>query len=157
MSLKRAAASALVVSAAGLALISGHEWTGKETTAYADAVGVPTICVGHTRGVFLGQTRTLAECEQLLVEDTSYAGRAVARCTQVDLTQEQYDAVVSFAFNVGGGAFCSSTLARKLNAGDCWGAAREFNRWIYAGGRRLRGLVKRRTDERRRFETGCTV
>ena len=153
MSIKRFAASALVVSAAGLAMISTHE--GVRTDAYLDPIGIPTICAGHTEGVFLGQKRTLKECEVLLRQDSSYAGKAIARCTKVDLTQRSYDALASFTYNAGGAAYCTSTLVRKLNAGDCWGAAREFDRWVYAKGRKLPGLVKRRAEERALFETGC--
>lgn len=85
----------------------------------------------------------------------SGAGAAIARCTHVALTQAQYDAPVSFAFNVGGSAYCSSTLVRKLNAGDCWGAASEFRRGVHVKGRKLRGLERRRAEERTAFETGC--
>ena len=154
MSKTRFAAGLLVASATALSAIQLHE--GVVQTAYLDPVGIPTICAGHTKGVFLGQQRTLKECEQLLKEDVSYAGKAIARCTKVDLTQEQYDALVSATFNIGGAAYCSSTLVRKLNAGDCFGAAAQFDRWIYAKGRKLPGLVKRRAAERKLFETGCT-
>lgn len=153
MSIKRFAASTLVISAVGLAMIAQHE--DVRTDAYLDPIGIPTICAGHTEGVFLGQQRTLKECEVLLKQDATYAGRAIARCTKVDLTQGQYDALVATVFNIGGSAYCGSTLLRKLNAGDCWGAAREFDRWVYAKGRKLRGLVKRRAHERALFETGC--
>lgn len=154
MSVKRFAAGSLVISALGLGLIASHE--GAVTDAYLDPVGIPTICMGHTEGVFLGQKRTLKECEVLLKQDASYAGRAVARCTKVDLTQAQYDSLVSAVYNIGGTAYCTSTLARKLNAGDCFGAAKEFDRWVYAKGRKLPGLVKRRAAERALFETGCS-
>lgn len=153
MSVKRFAAGSLVISALGLGFISQHE--GVVTDAYLDPVGIPTICMGHTEGVFLGQQRTLKECEVLLKQDVTYAGKALARCTKVDLTQESYDALVSAIFNIGGTAYCNSTLLRKLNAGDCWGAAAEFDRWVYAKGRKLPGLVKRRAAERKLFETGC--
>lgn len=153
MSIKRFAAGSLVISALGLGLISQHE--GAVTDAYLDPVGIPTICMGHTEGVFLGQKRTLKECEVLLKEDATYAGRAIARCTKVDLTQGQYDALVSFVFNVGGSAYCGSTLVRKLNAGQCFEAGAQFDRWVYAKGRKLPGLVKRRAAERALFETGC--
>ena len=146
-------AGLLVLSDAGRASLIAHE--AVRTEAYLDPIGIPTICVGHIHGVYLGQKRTLKECEALLDQDATYAGRAIARCTKVDLTQEQYDALVSFTFNVGGAAYCNSTLARKLNANDCWGAAAQFDRWAYAGGKHLRGLAVRRADERRRFESGC--
>lgn len=148
-----AAAGALALSAAGAAFISSHE--GLRLDAYLDPVGIPTICTGSTDGVRLGQLATFEQCNALLLRDTTHAGEAVARCTHVAITQAQYDALVSFAFNVGGGAYCSSTLARKLNAGDCWGAGAQFPRWSYAKGRRLPGLERRRAEERTAFETGC--
>lgn len=148
-----ALASALLPSTPGVERIKRHE--GVSLKAYPDAVQVPTICYGSTRGVFLGQHATLAECEQRLKEDATYAGKAVARYATHRLTQEQYDALVSFVFNLGETQFRKSTLLRKINAGDCYGAGAEFDRWVYAGGRKLRGLVKRRADERQAFESGC--
>lgn len=153
MSKTKAFAAALAISVAGLGFIAKHEGTRQE--AYLDSVGVPTICTGSTRNVFLGQKATLAECEQRLQEDSTYAGRAVARHVQVKLTQAQYDALVSFVFNVGGGAFSRSTLLRKINAGECHAAAQEFHRWVFAGGVRLRGLVTRRAAEAALWRSGC--
>lgn len=147
------AAGLLALSVAGLGLIKGFE--GTEYRAYLDSAKVPTICTGSTRGVLIGQHATPAECEHRLVQDSSYAGKAVARCTAAKLSQEQYDAVVSFTFNVGGGAYCRSTLVRKLNAGDCRGAGAEFLRWDYAAGKRLRGLTTRRKAESTLFLKGC--
>lgn len=149
----KVAVGLLALSIAGLGFIKGFE--GTEYSAYLDSAKVPTICTGSTKGVFLGQQATPAECEYRLVQDTSYAGKAVARCTTAKLSQEQYDAVVSFTFNVGGGAYCRSTLVRKLNAGDCRGAGAEFLRWDYAAGKRLRGLTTRRKAESALFLRGC--
>lgn len=143
----------LAVSAAGLAMIAAYE--GTRTTAYMDSAGIPTICTGHTRYVKLGDRRTLGECEMLLREDASEAGRAVSRLTRRDLTQGQYDALVSFTFNVGSGNLAKSSLLRKFNAGDCYGAVQEFQKWNKAGGQVLRGLTKRRADEARLFKEGC--
>lgn len=147
------AAGVLSLSVAGIAFIQGWEGTSQE--AYLDAVGVPTICTGSTRGVFIGQHASLAECETRLLEDSSYAGRAVARHVQGKLTQEQYDALVSLVFNIGEGNFARSTLLKRLNAGQCRVAADEFRKWVYAGGKRLRGLVSRREAERALFLKGC--
>ena len=149
----RIAAAALSLSLAGVAFIQG--WEGTETSAYLDSVRVPTICTGSTRGVYLGQTATLAECEERLVQDTSYAGKAIQRCITQKLTQGQYDALVSLSFNIGGGATCRSTLVRKLNQGDCRGAGREFLRWDHAGGKRVRGLTNRRAAESAVFIRDC--
>ena len=77
--------------------------------------------------------------------------RAVLRLWPVPLTQGQYDALVSFSFNLGAGALQSSTLRRKIMRGDYEGAADEFPRWVFAGGRRMVGLVRRREAKRALF------
>ena len=148
-----ALASTMLPSQSGLNAIKKHE--GVRHSAYLDAVGVPTICYGSTRKVYMGQRATPAECEERLLEDATYAGRGVAKGVKVKLTQGQYDALVSFVFNVGETQFYRSTLLRKINAGDCWGAGAEFDRWVYAKGKRLKGLVSRRADERKQWEEGC--
>lgn len=145
----------LSVSAAGLTFLQKQE--GVELNAYKDAVGIPTICSGHTERVFLGSTATLAQCEELLKEDATYAGAGIKRYTTHKLTQAQYDALVSFVFNVGAGNYAKSTLLRKINAGDCKGAGTEFLRWDKAGGRRLAGLTKRRVAESQQFLKDCDV
>lgn len=150
-----ALAASYTPSPAGLQVIRDHE--GLRTQAYVDPVGIPTICYGSTRKVFIGQRATLRQCEDRLLEDATYAGTGVARGVKVKLTQSQYDALVDFVFNIGETKFYSSTLLRKINAGDCLGAAREFDRWVYAGGKVLPGLVKRRYAERKQWEEGCTL
>ena len=146
-------AATLAVSLAGLLSIAAFE--GMKPVAYRDPVGIPTVCAGHTKGVRIGQVKTENECQELLREDASEAGRHVGKCTTAPVTQAQYDALVSLAFNIGGPAYCRSTLVRKLNAGDCKGAANEFLRWVRARGKVLPGLVKRRAEEQLRFLTGC--
>ena len=146
-------ASTLVPGPAAVQSVKQHE--GVRTSAYLDAVQVPTICYGSTREVFIGQKATLAECEERLQADLTYAGRGVSKGVKVKLTQEQYDALVSLVFNIGETQFYKSTLLRKINAGDCLGASREFDRWVFAKGKRLPGLVSRRHSERMLFEGGC--
>ncbi len=147
---------ALTLSAAGGAGITMHE--GSVPEVYLDPVNIPTVCVGHTRTVskdMVGTRFSPEQCDQLLREDTQVAERAVKRHVKVPVTQEQYDSLVSLTFNVGASNFAGSTLLKRLNAGDCWGAAKEFNRWIYARGKKLPGLINRRADESRSFATGC--
>lgn len=146
-------AGLLTVSTAGLLFIATHE--GTVSTAYRDSAGIPTICTGHTKGVKMGQKATRTQCEQFLMDDLADAEKSVQGCTHVPVTQEQFDVLVSFTFNVGGNAYCNSTLAKKLNAGDCKGAASEFSRWNRAGGRVIQGLKNRREDEREVFLRGC--
>ena len=150
-----ALASTLLPSQSGIDNIKKHE--GVRYAAYLDAVQVPTICYGSTRKVYIGERATPAECEERLLEDATYAGKGVAKGVKVKLTQGQYDALVSFVFNVGETKFYRSTLLRKINAGDCRGAGAEFVRWVYAKGKRLKGLVSRRADEREQWEEGCTL
>ena len=150
-----ALASALSISLAGIAFIQSEE--GTEYEAYLDSVHVPTICTGSTKNVFIGQKATLQECEQRLLEDTTYAGKAVQRLVQRKLTQQQYDTLVSFVFNVGAGAFSRSTMLRYINANQCEAAGAEFLRWDRAGGKRLRGLTKRRARESAAWLEDCDV
>lgn len=150
----RAVATALALSAAGLVAIAHHE--GYTERAIIPVPGdVPTIGFGTTAGVRMGDTTTPHKALASLLAGVGEAEQAVARCTTAPLTQGQYDALVSLAYNIGGGAYCGSTLVRRLNAGDCLGAAAEFSRWVRAQGRVVPGLVARRSAERARFAAGC--
>lgn len=150
-----ALASALSISLAGIAFIQSEE--GTEYEAYLDSVHVPTICTGSTKNVFIGQKATLQECEQRLQEDTTYAGKAVQRHVQRKLTQQQYDTLVSFVFNVGPGAFAKSTMLKRINEGQCYAAGAEFKRWNKAGGKVLKGLTNRRAREAALWLEDCDV
>lgn len=134
----------------GLELIKRHE--GLRLEAYRDAVGVWTIGYGHTGAdVEEGQTITEHQADALLGEDVREAEECVEEHVTVDLTQGQFDALVSFVFNLGCAAFTRSTLLRLLNEGDAGGAGTQFARWVNAGGQPLPGLVKRRAEEAERF------
>lgn len=143
-----AAAASFGLSPSGEDLVINHE--GNVRVVYLDPVNIPTVCVGHTGTVSradVGKRFSEDTCRRLLREDVTTAVAAVRRSVRVPITQNQFDALVSLAFNIGAGAFHSSTLVRKLNAGDYRGAGEQFHRWVYAGGKRLNGLVKRRADE----------
>ena len=120
---------------------------GRSLVGYVDPVGIPTVCYGHTATAKVGQTKTAEECEQLLQQDLGIALAAVDK-ELPELSPETRAALGSFVFNVGEGAFRSSTLLRKAKAGDLQGACNELPRWVYAGGRVLNGLVRRRDAER---------
>lgn len=137
------------INETGLNLIKDFE--GRRLTAYQDAVGVWTIGYGHTRTAYPGQQISEAGATALLRADVATFERAVSQAVTVPLTENQYAALVSFAFNVGSGALNSSTLLRRLNAGDYNGAANELLRWNRAGGRELYGLTRRREAERSLF------
>lgn len=149
----RVGAAILTLSSVGAIGLVAHE--GMRRVAYVDPVGIVTVCAGHTRTAKLGQVKTEAECAALMQQDVKQAEADVRRLVKVPLTQAQFDSLVSFTFNVGGGSLASSTLLKKINANDCWGAGAEFDKWTYAGGKQLPGLVKRRADERKHWETGC--
>lgn len=135
------------IGSAGLALIKSFE--GLRLNAYPDPAtgGEPvTIGYGHTGGVKLGTTISEPVAEQFLRADLARFEAAVARLAP-ETTQNQFDALVSFAFNLGEGNLASSTLLRKHNAGDYAGAAQEFVRWSNANGKRMQGLFRRREAE----------
>lgn len=132
--------------AIAVACVSGFE--GLRQSAYADPVGIPTICFGETKGVQLGQRRTMDECKGMLADSLEIANRGVDACIKAPLPDYRRAALVSFTYNVGQGNLCSSTLARKINAGDVAGGCNELSRWTRARGIELPGLVKRRAAER---------
>jgi len=123
------------------------QFEGVVLRGYKDPVGIVTACAGHTATAVLGRPYTPAECEKLLVEDLIDHAAGVRRCVDTPLTTGQLAAAVSFTYNVGVTAFCTSTFAVKLRAGDPK-ACEQLDRWIYAGGRVLPGLVTRRAAER---------
>lgn len=142
------------VSEKGLDLIKRFE--GRRLKAYRDSVGVLTVGFGHTDAagppkVHSGMEITAQEAEDILRKDLTKYEDVVNDYVTVPLNQNQFDALVSFCFNLGPGNLKSSTLLKKLNAGDYDGAASEFGKWTLAGGRRLRGLVRRRKAERDLF------
>lgn len=149
----RVAVALLSLSLGGAGAIVAHE--GMRTTAYIDPVGVVTVCAGHTKTAKLGQVKTKAECAELLKQDTRAAEATIKRLTHVKLTQRQYDALVSFVFNLGEGNFARSTLLKRINEGRCTAASLEFLKWDYARGRRLPGLTARREYEAAEFRSGC--
>jgi len=134
----------------GLDLIKSFE--GLRLTAYRCPADIPTIGYGTTAGVKMGDTITKERAEELLREDVKRFEGYIERLVKVPLTQGQWDALSSFVYNLGPGALEKSTLLRLLNAGDYSGAAAQFDRWVYASGKKLSGLVKRRAAERALFE-----
>jgi lysozyme len=123
-------------------------------TGYPDATGIPTAGWGHTGpDVAIGVTYTLDQCNDWFRADTAHACAAINRDVTVPLTQDQFDALVSLAFNIGTGAFGASTLLRLLNQGDTAGAADQFLVWDKIGGWPSAGLLRRRTAERALFLT----
>lgn len=133
----------------GIDLIKKFE--GCVLKAYKCPAGVYTIGYGHTNNVRPDDVITQQDAEDLLKLDLAKFEAAVNSAVKVSLTQEQFDALVSFTYNLGAGNLQSSTLLKKLNAGDYAGAAEQFGKWVYAGKTILEGLVRRRAAEKDLF------
>lgn len=134
----------------GINLIKKFE--GLSLRAYKDVAGVLTVGYGHTGwDVKLNTIITSDQAEDLLLDDLEYFCKVVDDCVKVQITNNQFAALVSFTFNVGGTALLTSTLLKKLNAGDIKGASSEFLRWNKAGGKVMAGLTGRRSAERDLF------
>jgi lysozyme len=144
--------TSLVVSALALAGIAAHE--GYRPRAYDDGVGVQTVGFGSTRvegmKVRRGDHLPAERAVIVLAQDADRIGREIAACIgPVPLTQNEFDAYTSLAYNIGSGAFCRSTLVGRLRQAppDYVGACEEIRRWNRAGGVVLPGLQKRRAEE----------
>ena len=139
------------VGGAAIALIAA--WEGVRLAAYPDrlAGNIPTVCFGETRGVKLGDSYTLDECKEMLGDGVKEFERGMLACSPgfARSPDTVYTAMLSAAWNIGVGAFCRSTMRKKLDAGDWEGACNELPKWNRAGGRVVKGLVNRRADERR--------
>lgn len=139
------------VSAKCMAMIKHHE--GVRLRPYKCPAGLWTVGVGHLIGDgkslpdSWNRSFTQEEVDAILAADLVRFERGVLRLCPTALTQGQFDALVSFSFNVGLGALQRSTLRMKTNRGDKTGAAKEFMKWTKGGGKVLPGLVKRRKDE----------
>lgn len=127
------------------------EFEGLRLSSYKDSAGVWTIGYGHTYGVKQGQTITKAQADSLLRGDLMKAEKYV-NDLRLELTQGQYDALVDFAYNIGPGRLGNSTLLEKIRAKAPTEEIQEqFRRWVYADGKKLAGLVKRREWEAQRW------
>lgn len=142
------------ISQRGIQLIK--RWEGCKLKTYRDVKGVPTIGWGTTdpRYAFDGNEITQAQADHLFMQDILKFQREIAPLIRVEISQGHWDALVSLAYNIGSGAFRSSTLLRLLNNGDYAGAQAQFSRWIYSGKKVYQGLVNRRADEARVFQEG---
>lgn len=145
---KRGLQATVGVGAAALLLAYVPQFEGVILRGYKDPIGIVTACAGHTATAVLGRPYTKEECTKLLDQDLVEHAEGAMACVHVETTQGQRAAFVSFAFNVGTHAWCSSTANRLLNQGDYAGACAQLSRWTLAGGRELPGLVTRRKTER---------
>jgi lysozyme len=129
------------------------EFEGKKQVAYQDPAGVWTIGYGHTKGVEKGQLVIKKTCDKFLEEDLDEFEGYVDSYVKVPLTQNQFDALVAWTFNLGPTNLNESTMLRKLNYGDYESVPDEMRRWNKAGGEVLNGLVRRRDAEANLFSS----
>ena len=123
-------------------------WEGYEAQPYRDIVGVVTVCYGSTTNVE-HRRYTEAECSERLNSELGSYLTSVAQCIKHPLREREWAAVLSWTYNVGIGAACKSTLVRRINSGEQGpGWCVELDKWVYAGGRKVKGLINRRAAER---------
>lgn len=136
------------VAALGCVLVGGFE--GLKLVVYRDIVGVPTACYGETRGIRIGQKFSKPECDAMLMKGLDQFGDGIERCVPSLKTApaQRYVAHLSLAYNVGVSAYCKSSVARLQNAGHDLAACDGFLKWNRAGGMEVRGLTRRRAQER---------
>ena len=145
------------ISSNGYAIIKESE--GLRLQSYLDTGGVWTIGYGtikYPSGVMVkkGDVITQAQAEQYLMNDSKWVDSALDKYIKVPVTQNQFDALASFVYNIGETAFKTSTLLVKLNAGDYVGAANQLDRWVNDNGKKIQGLVNRRAKEKALFLRG---
>ncbi len=149
----------LILLVAGMVLMNlGYNGTkilkffeGCRLTAYQDSVGVWTIGYGHTKGVHAGMSITQEEAEQMLLTELEEYEGYIEKYVTVPLTQNQFDALVVWVYNLGPTNLRRSTLLKELNSGNYTAAGKEITKWNKAGGKVLAGLVKRREAEAELF------
>ena len=138
------------ISQEGLALIKKFE--GCELEAYKCAAGVWTIGYGSTKGVKEGDTISREDADKLLTHEMEEYEGYINDLVEVNLEQNQFDALVSWVFNLGPANLKASTLLKVLNAKDYEGVPAQIKRWNKAGGKVLQGLIRRREAESLLFE-----
>lgn len=153
MKTRHKVAAGLTAGTLGAAALFIGPFEGFYPKAYLDPVGVPTVCYGETEGVKLGDHYTAKQCADMLANKLPRYWSEIADCMGPDVvarqTEERKVAFLSFSYNVGTGAFCRSTLLRKLKAGDIRGACDQLLLWDKAAGIRFAGLTRRRQAERK--------
>lgn len=142
--------------AATVALVGA--WEGLRTVAYRDPVGIPTVCFGETRGVKMGDKYTVEQCKAMLGERLVEFEMGIRRClvSPDTIPDATYTAMISLSYNIGVGAFCKSSIVKKWNTGDSYGACNAFALYNKAGGRVVQGLVNRRKAERKQCVAGLS-
>ena len=140
-----------ITGAGMIAIAVVGNWEGLRLYAYQDVVGVWTACYGETDGIRPGMKFTKDQCDIIFIESLAEHEAGMRGCLKAPdaLPEKSYVAFVSATYNIGVGAFCGSSMARKTNAGDIRGACDALMMWVKAGGKVVQGLVNRRTAERK--------
>jgi len=148
-SLRKKLLAAAVGGATGIAATLIPALEGLENKPYQDAVGVWTVCYGHTgKDVIPGKAYTESECRVLLDTDLRTTAVQIDPYIKTPIPEATRAALYSFAYNVGSKAFKNSLLLVRINQGDIAGACDQLRRWVYAGGKKWKGLISRREMER---------
>jgi len=151
---KRCAMKSRLINQRGIEIVKQCEVL--RLKSYLCPAGLWTVGYGHTHDVHPGMMISIDTAEHLLINDLHTSAISVDGLVKVSLSDNQFSALVSFAFNVGSGAFGKSTLLRKLNAGNYDAVPAELKRWVRGGGKMLAGLVARREKESELWSRPCT-
>jgi lysozyme len=146
--MRKTSAGIVAAAVVALALPVIKQWEGRELVPYRDIVGVLTWCDGETRGK-AKPVYTHAECDRITETAAAEFELAIRPCLPDEMPVKTRAAFISAAYNIGSGAFCRSSMSRRALAGDLRGACNALMMWTKAGGREVRGLVNRRTAERK--------
>lgn len=138
-------AAAALILAMVTPMVQKHE--GIRTKAYLDPVGIATICYGETRGVKMGDVKTLEECRDMLWPRLQEFLVDMRECTEVDLPAKTETAFLSFAYNLGSSVYCRNIAEKRINAGKLLEACLALKLYTRAGGKVWPGLVRRRNEE----------
>lgn len=155
----RGVAAGVIAAAILIATPMIGMFEGRREVGYWDIAGVPTYCYGGTgENAVVGKRYTAAACETQRATDVLRHADAIAPCVPADVPVASFAAFISFSYNVGAAAFCRSSIARNLNAGNLRAACTGLSQWVWAGKppRVVPGLAKRRAQERAQCEKGLT-
>jgi len=147
--LRKAGLGLTVAGSLAVGIVGSFE--GLRTMAYRDIVGIPTVCFGETRGVKMGDSYSVEECKEMLGDALVEFETGMRKCLRAPdkVPDKPYVAFLSLAYNIGNGAFCKSSVARFANAGDLKRACNSIPLFNKAGGKVVKGLVRRRAEEQK--------
>ena len=149
MSIKKKAMTGVTVAVLALSTPFIAKWEGVSLVAYRDIVGVPTVCYGETRGVTMKDSYTKQECQDMLMLAVAdYYNKLKPYMTNPDIPVGVQASLLELAYNVGIGAAGKSTMMKLANQGKYQEACHQLDKWVKAGGGKVKGLVNRRADSK---------